>query len=66
VTPAAFVHGSRDPFGTIEEMRAVLALIPARSVLLDIDGAGHDLKKSSLAALVVKHFIDFTFCYNSE
>lgn len=27
-TPAVFVHGSRDPFGTLEEMRAALALIP--------------------------------------
>jgi len=65
-TPAAFVHGTRDPFGTIEELRSALALIPARSALLDMEGAGHDLKKSGSAARVVKHFLDFTFCYNSD
>ena len=43
-TPAVFVHGSRDPFGTIDEMRAALALIPARTAMVEIEGAGHDLK----------------------
>ena len=28
-TPALFVHGGRDPFGSHEEMKAALALIPA-------------------------------------
>jgi uncharacterized protein len=42
-TPALFVHGSRDPFGSHEEMRSALALLPARNMLLEIDGAGHDL-----------------------
>jgi hypothetical protein len=45
-TPALFVHGSRDPFGGIEEMRAALALIPARVDLVAIEGAGHDLKSA--------------------
>ncbi|MEO7651689.1 MAG: alpha/beta fold hydrolase [Bryobacteraceae bacterium] len=44
-TRAAFVHGSRDPFGTIEEMNAALELIPADSHLFAIDGAGHDLRR---------------------
>jgi uncharacterized protein len=42
-TPALFVHGTRDPFGTIEEIEAARALIPARTALLAVDGAGHDL-----------------------
>jgi uncharacterized protein len=42
-TSALFVHGSRDPFGTLEEMRSALRLIPATTSLLPIDGAGHDL-----------------------
>src|SRR5688500_15089293 len=42
-TPALFVHGTKDPFGTIEEMRAALALIPVNAALLTVDGAGHDL-----------------------
>ncbi|HLY18439.1 MAG TPA: alpha/beta family hydrolase [Bryobacteraceae bacterium] len=42
-TPALFVHGTRDPFGSIEEMRAALELIRAPHELAAIDGAGHDL-----------------------
>lgn len=41
--PALFVHGTRDPFGTIEEMGAALKMIPAKTELLRVDGAGHDL-----------------------
>jgi predicted alpha/beta-hydrolase family hydrolase len=41
--PALFVHGARDPFGSIEEMEAAMALIPAKTELLKMDGAGHDL-----------------------
>jgi hypothetical protein len=41
--PALFVHGARDPFGTIEEMRSAIALIPARTALVELTGAGHDL-----------------------
>jgi predicted alpha/beta-hydrolase family hydrolase len=43
-TPALFVQGTRDPFGSIEEMHAALALIPAPVDLIAIDGAAHDLK----------------------
>ena len=43
VTPALFVHGTRDPFGSIEEMQSALKLIPAKTELLEVDGAGHDL-----------------------
>lgn len=42
-TPSLFVHGTRDPFGSIEEMRKTLQLIPAKNKLVEIDGAGHDL-----------------------
>jgi uncharacterized protein len=52
-TPALFVHGTRDTFGTIEEMRAALALIPARTDLLEIEGAGHSLHPG-VAALCVQ------------
>lgn len=41
--PALFVHGTRDPFGSIEEMEAALKIIPAKTQLLKVDGAGHDL-----------------------
>lgn len=42
-TPALFVHGTRDPFGTAEEVASALGLIPAKVCLLRIEGAGHDL-----------------------
>jgi predicted alpha/beta-hydrolase family hydrolase len=42
-TPALFVHGTRDPFGSIEEMEQALELIPERTRLLSVEGAGHDL-----------------------
>lgn len=51
-TPALFVHGTRDPFGSIEELERALILIPARTRLLVIDGAGHDLRKAKPALLV--------------
>jgi uncharacterized protein len=41
--PALFVHGTRDPFGSIEEMETALKMIPAKTELLRVDGAGHDL-----------------------
>jgi hypothetical protein len=45
-TPALFVHGSADPFGTFEELRSAIAEIPVRTSLLEVPGAGHDLKRA--------------------
>lgn len=42
-TPALFVHGMRDPFGSVQEMQAALELIPARTALLPVEGGGHEL-----------------------
>jgi len=62
-TPAFFVHGSRDPFGTIAEIESALKLIPAARVLFEVDGAGHDLliKKTlgELPSRVVSEFQSF-------
>lgn len=44
-TPAVFVHGTKDPFGSVTELEAAMALIPAPGRLVVIEGAGHDLKK---------------------
>jgi uncharacterized protein len=41
--PAFFVHGTRDPFGTIAEMQSALALLSAAHALFEVEGAGHDL-----------------------
>ncbi|MGA9475950.1 MAG: alpha/beta fold hydrolase [Terriglobales bacterium] len=42
-TPSLFVHGTRDPFGSIEEIRKALELIPAKNELMEVKDAGHDL-----------------------
>jgi uncharacterized protein len=42
-TPALFIHGTRDPFGTIAELEQALEMIPAKTKLLTVEGAGHDL-----------------------
>jgi predicted alpha/beta-hydrolase family hydrolase len=55
-TPALFVHGTRDPFGSEEELTGAVRLIPARTSLLFFAGAGHDLKvgKSTAPTLTVQ------------
>jgi predicted alpha/beta-hydrolase family hydrolase len=42
-TPTLFVQGTRDPFGSIAEMERALKMIPAKTKLLAVEGAGHDL-----------------------
>jgi predicted alpha/beta-hydrolase family hydrolase len=54
--PVLFVHGSSDPFGTVEEMRAAVALIPGKTNLVVIPGAGHDLRKASVPSELVSAF----------
>ena len=44
--PVLFVHGTADPFASPEELREAMALIPARTDLLAVEGAGHDLKRA--------------------
>jgi predicted alpha/beta-hydrolase family hydrolase len=61
-TPALLVHGTRDPFGSIEEMELALTLIPGKKSLLTIEGAGHDLgfkgkaNREELPGMVLKAF----------
>ncbi len=62
-TPALFVHGTRDGFGSVEEMTAALQLIPARTRLVPIEGAGHSLvtprNRETFAAAVLSSFRAF-------
>jgi uncharacterized protein len=44
-TPTLFVSGTADPFGSTAELEEAIEAIPARTRLLIIDGAGHDLKR---------------------
>jgi predicted alpha/beta-hydrolase family hydrolase len=41
--PALFVTGTRDGFGTLDELGAALTLIPAKTELLPVQSAGHEL-----------------------
>jgi len=42
-TPSLFLQGTRDPFGSVEEMTRALQLIPAKTELMKVEGVGHDL-----------------------
>jgi hypothetical protein len=64
-TPALFVHGTRDPFGSPEEMESALSLIPAKTRVICIEGAGHDLgckgtaKQGELPVVALAEFQKF-------
>jgi hypothetical protein len=63
--PTLFVHGTRDPFGSIEQIESSRKLIPAKTQLLTVEGAGHDLgfkgrtPNHSLPQAVLTKFQDF-------
>jgi predicted alpha/beta-hydrolase family hydrolase len=53
-TRSVFVHGTADPFASSEELAAAVAMIPAPTRVLSVEGAGHDLKRGrfDLGAMV--------------
>ena len=63
--PTLWVHGTRDPFGSIQELEKAQKLIPARTSLMVIEGAGHDLgfkgkaKRAELPDKVLSKFREF-------
>jgi len=64
-TPTLFVHGTRDPFGSTEEIQRAIKIIPAKTKLLPVEGAGHDLgfrgksKKEELPQIILAAFRAF-------
>jgi predicted alpha/beta-hydrolase family hydrolase len=46
--PTVFTHGTSDPFGTIDELRAAAALIPTSTEVVEVTGARHDLGSKTL------------------
>jgi predicted alpha/beta-hydrolase family hydrolase len=46
--PTVFTHGTADPFGTLDELRPAAALIPARTEIVEVTGARHDLGSKTL------------------
>jgi hypothetical protein len=61
--PTLFVHGTRDPFGTVVELETARTLIPTRTALLTVE-SGHDLGHArglpTLAARIVSTFLKLT------
>lgn len=49
--PALFVHGTRDPFGSREEMQTAIRLIPGPAHLEIVEGAGHGVPPSNAASM---------------
>jgi predicted alpha/beta-hydrolase family hydrolase len=62
-TPTLFVSGTRDAFGSIEELQAAIKLIPARTALVPVEGAAHGLsdkkKQQQIVTLVTDCFREF-------
>lgn len=46
--PTVFTHGTSDPFGTIDELRAAAALVTGRTAVVEVTGARHDLGSKTL------------------
>jgi len=61
-TPTLFVSGTRDPFGSVEELQQAIKMIPGKTKLLTVEGASHDLgfkgkgKEESLPSLILTEF----------
>jgi len=62
-TPALFVSGTKDSFGSIEELERAIELIPARTKLVSVAGAPHGLSQKSnpddVPEVVVQEFRKF-------
>jgi uncharacterized protein len=59
-TPSVFVHGTKDPFGSIDELTTATAQIPARKSLFPIQTAGHDLGRGrKIPPQIVRALMEF-------
>ena len=62
-TSVLFVHGSKDGFGSEEEMTSALKLIPAQTKLVIASGSGHELlnktNQQELPARIAEEFTAF-------
>jgi hypothetical protein len=56
--PTLFVQGTKDPFGTIEEIEAARQLVPDSTDLLVIQGGTHTLPpNTSVIEQIVERFV---------
>ncbi len=62
-TPTLFVSGTKDAFGSIDELEAAIKQIPAKKKLVSIDGAAHGLssksKHNEIPQRIVSEFLNF-------
>lgn len=64
-TPTLFVQGTRDPFGSVAELEQSLKLIPSKTKVVTIEGAGHDLgfkgksRNEEVPNVILSHFQAF-------
>ena len=69
-TPALFISGTKDTFGSIAELETAIKLIPAKKKLVPIEGAGHGLLQKSnrekLPPEIVAAFFEFFGQPNSK
>jgi predicted alpha/beta-hydrolase family hydrolase len=62
-TPALFVHGTKDPFGSIEELRGEIVTIPSHTDVLVVEGAAHDLKRAADLSSDILNRLRTLLCY---
>ena len=62
-TPTLFVSGTKDTFGSIQELEGAIKLIPGRTKLVAMEGAPHGLsqksKRNEVPEVVVEEFRSF-------
>jgi predicted alpha/beta-hydrolase family hydrolase len=49
--PSLFVHGTRDPFGSVDEIEEAIKLIPGTARLEVVEGAGHGVPPATAASM---------------
>jgi uncharacterized protein len=54
-----FVHGTRDPFGSPEEMRSAITAVPGKTELYLVERAGHDLNPSKSVEAIAARIMQF-------
>jgi uncharacterized protein len=63
--PVLFVEGTRDAFGTVDEITSAKGLVPVKTDILVIEGAGHDLgakgkpRADEIAGKILERFLEF-------
>jgi predicted alpha/beta-hydrolase family hydrolase len=59
-TPTLFVHGTRDGFGSIDELERARQLIPARNHIYVVEGGGHGVPPKT-AGEIATRFTEWVF-----